>query len=103
MYKNTLATVKCQIQQAGNPTPAVVIGGEAAHIGNAILFDYLTSEVALEDPEIGSTDPNIRIDKIAWITNSLLGCQGAAGITKMQVTKATSSMPSKPPAGNDGP
>jgi len=62
VYKNTVATVKHQIQQAENPTPAVVISVEAAHVDNAILLDYLTSEVALEEPEIGSTDPNILID-----------------------------------------
>jgi hypothetical protein len=26
VYKNTPATVRCQIQQAENPTPAMVIG-----------------------------------------------------------------------------
>jgi len=62
VYKNTLATVKCQIQQVENPTPAVVISVEAARVDNAILLDYLTSEVALEEPEIESTDPNIPID-----------------------------------------
>jgi len=62
VYSNTLATVKRQIQQAENPTPAVVISVEAACVDNAILLDYLTSEVALEEPEIGSTDPNILID-----------------------------------------
>jgi len=62
VYKNTLATVKRQIQQAENPTPAEVISVEAARVDNAILLDYLTSEVALEEPEIGSTDPNIPID-----------------------------------------
>ena len=62
MYKNTLATVKHQIQQAENPTPAVVMSVEAAHVDNGILLDYLTSEVALQEPEIGSTDPNILID-----------------------------------------
>jgi hypothetical protein len=61
VYNNTLATVKRQIQQAENPTPAVVIRVEAAHVDNAILLDYLASEVALEEPEIGSTDPNIPI------------------------------------------
>ena len=35
---------------------------EAAHPDYAILLDYLTSEVALEEPEIGNTDPNIPID-----------------------------------------
>jgi hypothetical protein len=45
-----------------NSTPAVVISVEAARVDNAILLDYLASEVALEDPEIGSTNPNISID-----------------------------------------
>jgi hypothetical protein len=62
VYNNTLAPVKRQIQQAENPTPAVVISVEAERVDNAILLDYLTSEVALEEPEIGSTDPTIRID-----------------------------------------
>jgi hypothetical protein len=54
--------VKCQIQQAENPTPAVVISVEAARVDNAIILDFLASEVALEEPEIRSTDPNIPID-----------------------------------------
>jgi len=62
VYNITLVPVKRQIQQAENPTPAAVISTEAARIANAILLDYLTSEVALEEPEIGSTDPNIPID-----------------------------------------
>jgi hypothetical protein len=62
LYNNTLATVKRQIQQAENPTPAVVISMEAASFHNAILLNYLASEVALEDPQIGSSDPNIPID-----------------------------------------
>ena len=53
---NTLATIKRQIQQAENPMPAEVISKEAAHVDNAIRLDYLTSEVALEEPEIESTD-----------------------------------------------
>jgi uncharacterized OB-fold protein len=57
VYNNTLVTVKRQIQQVENPTPAAVIRTEAARIDNSILSDYLTSEVALEEPEIGSTDP----------------------------------------------
>jgi hypothetical protein len=56
VYNNTLATVKPQIQQAENPTTAVVISVEAARVHNAILLHYLTSKVALEEPEIGSTD-----------------------------------------------
>jgi hypothetical protein len=42
--------------------PVVLISVEAACIGNAIILDSLASEVALEDPVIGSTDPNISID-----------------------------------------
>jgi len=62
VYKNTLATVKRQIQQGENPTPAVVISMEAACIDNARLLDYLTSKVVLEGPEIGSTDLYSTID-----------------------------------------
>ena len=58
VYQNTLATVKRQIKQAENPTAAKDISNEAARVHNAILLDYLTSEVALEEPEIGSSDPN---------------------------------------------
>ena len=42
--------------------PAVVNSVEAACVHNSILLDYLTSEVALQEPEIGSTDQNIQID-----------------------------------------
>jgi hypothetical protein len=62
LYKNTLVTVEHQIQQAENPTPALVISTEAAHVVNTILLDYLTSKVALEKPEIGSSDTNIPIN-----------------------------------------
>ena len=62
MFTHTLATVKRQIQQAENPTPAVVISVEVARVDNAIPLDCLTSELALKEPQIGSTDPNIPID-----------------------------------------
>jgi hypothetical protein len=63
VYNNPLATVKCQIQQAENPMPAMVISMEAAaHVDNAIPLDHSTSEVALNELEIGSTDLNIPID-----------------------------------------
>jgi len=62
VYNNTLATVNRRMQQEENPTPAMVISVEAARVDNAILLDYLPSEVALEEPEIGSTDPHITID-----------------------------------------
>jgi hypothetical protein len=84
VYNNTLATVKCQIHQAEDPTPAVVISMEAAHVDNAILLDHLASKMALDEPEIGITDLNIPIDKIAPMTNFISGCHGAAGITKMK-------------------
>jgi hypothetical protein len=50
--KNTLATGKRQIQHAENQMPAAVISTEAARVDNAILLDFLTSKVALEEPEI---------------------------------------------------
>jgi hypothetical protein len=59
---NTNVTVKRQIQQVENPMPAVAIGFEAARVNNDTLLDYLTSEVALEEPEIGRTAQNIPID-----------------------------------------
>jgi len=79
MYKNTLATVKRQIQQAENPTPAVVISVEAVRVDNDILLDYLTSEVVLEEPEIGSTDRNIPIDNICMYDELHFGMPGDSG------------------------
>jgi len=62
VYENTFAAVKRQIQLIENPTPAMVISVEAARVDNAIIHDYLTSKLALEEPEIASTDPNIPIE-----------------------------------------
>jgi hypothetical protein len=62
VYNNNLPTVKRQIQQVENPTPAMVISVEAACVDNAILLDYLASEVAIEEPEIRSTDAKNPID-----------------------------------------
>jgi hypothetical protein len=64
MYNNTLATVKRQIKQAANPTPAMVISVCAVCVDNAILLGYLTSEVGLEEQEIRSTDPIVLTDNI---------------------------------------
>jgi len=61
VYKHTLATITRQIQQAENPTPAVVISVEAARVDTAIILDYLTSKVALVEPEIARTNTNIPI------------------------------------------
>jgi len=61
VYKNTIATVKHQIQQAENPTAAMMISVEAARVDHTIVLEYLTSKVALEEPEIGRTDTDILI------------------------------------------
>jgi len=79
VYNNTLATVKRQIQQAENPTPAVVISVEAARVDNAILLDYLPSKVALEEPEIRSIDPNIPIDNNCMEDELHFGLPGGSG------------------------
>ena len=78
VYKNIL-TVKCQIQQAENPTPAVVTTMEAVRVDNATLPNYLTSEVALEEPGIGSTDPNIPIDNNCMDDELHFGMPGGSG------------------------
>jgi hypothetical protein len=79
VYNNTLATVKRQIQQAENPTPAMVISVEAARVDDPILLDNLASEVALEEPEIGSTDPNIPIDNNCTDDKLHFGMPGGSG------------------------
>jgi hypothetical protein len=78
VYNNTLATVKRQVQQAENPTPAVVISVEEAHAENAIVREYLASEVALEDPVIGSTDPNLMIYTICTDDKLHFGMTGGS-------------------------
>jgi len=57
----------------------MVISVEAARVGNAILLDYLASEVALEEPEIGSTDPIIQIDNNCTDEELHLGMPGGSG------------------------
>jgi hypothetical protein len=78
-YKTPLAIVKLRIQQAENPTPAVVISGEAACVTNAILLHYLTSEVALEELEFTSTDPHIPIDNNCTDDELHFGMPGGSG------------------------
>ena len=46
---------------------------------DAILLDYLTSEVALEEPEIGSTDPDIPIDNKCTDDELRFGMPGGSG------------------------
>jgi len=79
VYSNTLATVKRQIQQAENPTPAVVISVEVARVDNAILLDCLTSEVALHEPEIGSADSTIPINNNCTDDELKFGMPGGSG------------------------
>jgi len=79
LYKNTLPTFNRQIQQAENPMPAMVISVEAARVDNAILLDYLTSKVALEKPEIRSTDQNIPIDNNCTDDELHFGMPGGSG------------------------
>jgi len=62
VYENTLATVKRQIHWVENAMHAIVTSVEAQSVDNANLLDYVTSEVAREEPEIESTDPNILRD-----------------------------------------
>jgi hypothetical protein len=62
VYRNSLATGKRQSQPAENPTPAEDISMEAARVDIAILLDYLNSNVALEESEIGITNPTIPTD-----------------------------------------
>jgi len=57
----------------------VVINVEAARVDNAILLDYLASEVALEQPEIRSTDPNIPIDNNGTDDELHFGIPGGRG------------------------
>jgi hypothetical protein len=79
VYNNTLATFNRQIQHAENPTPAMVSSVEAARVDNAILLDYLTSEVAVEEPEIGSTDSNIPMDNNYMDDELHFGMPGGSG------------------------
>jgi hypothetical protein len=80
VYKNTLAIIKHQIAPVENPIPAVVVSVKAAGVDNAILLDYLSSKVALEEPEIGRTDPNILIDNSCIDDKMHFGMPGGSGV-----------------------
>jgi hypothetical protein len=80
VYNNTFATVKCQTHQVQNPMPAVVIRVEAARSNHAILLDYLASEVAIEEAEIGSTNPNIPILQFHKGQTSFRDARGQRGL-----------------------
>jgi hypothetical protein len=77
VYNTTLATVKRHTQQEENPMPADVLSVEAVRDNNAILHDYVTSEVALDIPEIGSTVPKIPIDSNCTDDTLHFGTPGA--------------------------
>jgi hypothetical protein len=57
----------------------VVISVEAARVDNAIHLDYLTSEVAFEEPVIGRTDSNIPIDNNCTDDELHFGMPGGSG------------------------
>jgi hypothetical protein len=78
VYNNILATVKRQIQLVENPTPAVVIRVEAARDDYAIHLDFLASRVALEEPQIGCTDPNIPIGNYCMDDKPHFGMPGGS-------------------------
>jgi len=59
--------------------PAVVISVEAARVDNAIPLHNLASQVALEELEIGSTDPNIPIDNNCTHDKLHFGSPGGSG------------------------
>jgi len=79
VYNNTHSTVKSQINPAENQTPTVVISMDGAHVNNAILLKYLASKVALEELEIGSTDPNILTDQNCTDDEGHFGNPGGSG------------------------
>jgi len=62
--------------------PALVIRVEAARVDNAFLLDHCTSEVALEEPEIESTDPNIPMNNNCTDEELYLGMPGGSGDCK---------------------
>jgi len=57
----------------------VVISVEAAGVANAILVEYLASEVALEEPEIGCTGQDIPRDKDCTDDELHFGIPGGSG------------------------
>ena len=89
VYNNPLATVKGQIRQAENPTPATVISVAAAHVDNTIRLEYFPSEVALEEPEISSSDPNIPIDNNFTDDKLHFGIPGGSGVYEDESDEST--------------
>ena len=59
--------------------PAVVISTGAVRADNSLPLDYLTSEGALEDPEIRSTNPNIPVDNNCTYDELHVSMPGGSG------------------------
>jgi len=78
VYKYPHAAVNHQIRRMENPMPAVVISVDAACVDIAILPDYLTSKVRLEEPEIRSTDTNILIHNNCMYNQLDFGMTGSS-------------------------
>jgi len=77
--KNTLATVKRQIQKVEDPLTAMMINVEAARIDNAILRDYMPSKAALEDHGIGRADAKIAINNHCMEVELYFSMPGVSG------------------------
>jgi len=103
VHKHTSATVNRQVQQAENPTAAVVISMEAAQVDNPILLDNLTSEWNMRSLRSESLTQTSWLTTLVWMTNCIFGCQRVGGITQLNMTKVIWAMPSPPPAGDDKP
>jgi hypothetical protein len=58
---NILATVKCQIQQTENPTPAVVIMVEAAPVNNAIVLVASAKCNSVQQPYANLSDTPVAL------------------------------------------
>jgi len=71
----------CQVSDptGGEPITCCFISVEAARVDDSMLVYYLTSEVALEEPEIRSTDLNIPIDNICTNDEVHFRMPGASG------------------------
>jgi len=83
--------------------PAMMMPVEAARVENAILQGYLTSEVALEESEIGIADPNIPIDNNCTSDTMHFGFAGGSGDFVVKGAKAAGAMLFPPPACDDRP
>jgi hypothetical protein len=78
VYQNTPATFQRQIRQGENPTAAVIFCMDAGCVGNAILLNNLTSEVALDDPVIRTTNSYTPLDNNHHDGNMHFGMPGGS-------------------------